>query len=119
MRADCAVLLSLHNADAIMHWHAMSATSAEMVFQHWWHRGTRSVSSFPHAVKALGSRILDGMDLPICLSGSNGRWRYYKKLLERESDGEENWGEGKELYREGTFQCQFLTNVEISVEKHH
>lgn len=79
MRADCAVLLTLHNVDAVMHWHAMAATSAEMLFQRWWHRGTRSVSNIPHAVKALGSHILEGMDLPICLLGANGKWRDYEK----------------------------------------
>lgn len=79
MRADCAVLLSFHNADAVMCWHAMAATSVEMLFQHWWHRGTRSVSSFPCTVKALGSHIIEGMDLPICLLGSNGEQRDYEK----------------------------------------
>lgn len=34
MRADCAILLSLHNADAVMHWHASTTTSVEMLFQH-------------------------------------------------------------------------------------
>lgn len=29
-----------------------------------------------------------------------------KSLLDRDSKGEENMGEGKELYREGTFQYQ-------------
>lgn len=79
MRADCAVLLSLHNADAVMRWHAAAATSAGMLFQHWWHRGTRSVSNFPHAIKALGSHILEGMKLAICLLGPNGKWRDYDK----------------------------------------
>lgn len=79
MRADCAVLLSLHNADAVMLWHAMAATSAEMLFQHWWHRGTGSVSNFPHAVRALGYHIPEGMDLPMYLSGANGKWRDYEK----------------------------------------
>lgn len=79
MRADCAVLLPFHKVDAVMCWHAAAATSAEMLFLHWWHRGIRSVSNFPHAIKALGSHILEGMDLPICLLGSNGKWRDYEK----------------------------------------
>lgn len=29
-----------------------------------------------------------------------------KKLLDRDSDGEETWGERKELHRDGTFQYQ-------------
>lgn len=82
MRAR-AVLLSLRNADAVMLWHATAATSAEMLFQHWWHRGTGSVSNFLHVVKALGSHISEGMDLPMYLSGASGK-DYEKEVARQE-----------------------------------
>lgn len=63
MRAGRPVLLSLDNANAVMCWCATAATSVEVLFQHWWQKGIKSVSKFPHALKALGSRILEGMEL--------------------------------------------------------
>lgn len=61
MRADRPVLLD--NANAKMCWCAMAATSVEMLFQHWWQKDINFVSNFPHALRALGSHILEGMEL--------------------------------------------------------
>lgn len=127
LRADCPVLLSLHSADAVICWGATAATSVEMLFQHWWQKGIKSISHFLHALKALGSHILAEMELRN--TSFRAQWEV-EKLCERSCctrivmvAKEENCGE--ELNQEATWEhfntsvMQFLTEVEISLVKHH